>query len=661
MKLPNKIKMISGALLTSLCCMTASCNFLEIVPVEQPKLDDATQDYNATLGFLHTCYAGIRNPVNYTDVEQSADEFAIPIEYNNEGYRALKVAHDLMTASVDEGRWRTFYRYIGQVHLFLQELEDAPVSDKEKEQWAAEANFLLAYYHFELLRFYGPIPINDKLLPLDVTPDQYPGRMHYDYVTNWIVKLLDEKVLPNGKLGNTLKDNEISRVTRPIALALKAKVLLYAASPLWNGKFPSPNWKNEKRGKVMETPGYGSALVSNTYDRQKWVDAEAACQEALEAAQGAGHYLFGTLPGDYKLQEQAKLAMPFVPGLTGTEEEQKAFQNRVLMLRYMLTANGGTQGNKEFVWQLNKDNSMVYASMPNALLKYNDGKEYSGWSAVSPYLYSIEHFYTRDGQVPEIAAGLGTFAPESEWLERAGLTDAKRKDIINLCVGREPRFYAWMAFDQGDYSCKFDAGNPVYMDMKNKDKQGFNPNKYNRNHLVTGFAMQKFVDPELFQDHVTYAGIPTKCRPLIRMAELYLNLAECQAMLSSDQKSDQFATNALINLNAVHERAGLPKLTTADLENLPLIEWIKNERFVEFWGEGHRYFDIRRWAEGPKYLAAGKREGLNAETMMNPSFEDFNQRIEVNQPYRWNNRQYVVPIYYDEVNCNPQLVQAPGY
>lgn len=78
MKLPNKIKIISGVLLTSLCCLTASCDFLEIVPVEQPKLDDATQDYNSTLGFLHSCYAGILNPVNYTEVEQSADEFAIP-------------------------------------------------------------------------------------------------------------------------------------------------------------------------------------------------------------------------------------------------------------------------------------------------------------------------------------------------------------------------------------------------------------------------------------------------------------------------------------------------------------------------------------------------------------------------------------------------------
>lgn len=661
MKLPNKIKMMSGALLTFLCCLTASCNFLEIVPVEQPGLDDATQDYHSTLGFLHSCYAGILNPVNYTEPEQSADEFAIPLEYNREGYRALKVAHDLMTANIDEGRWSRFYRYIGQVHLFLQELENAPVNDGYKKQWAAEANFLLAYYHFEILRFYGPCPINDKLLPLDVTPDQYPGRMHYDYVTDWIVKVLDEKVLPDDdRLPVERTDTEIGRVTRCIALALKAKVLLYAASPLWNGKFPFSNWKNEKNGKVMETPGYGAELVSTTYSREKWVRAEEACKIALQAAQDAGHYLFGTRPGDEQLQVSAGLEMPYVPGLTGNADEVKKFQNKVLTLRYMMTALSKTDGNREFVWRLNKDNSIVYASLPNNLMSYNDGKTvYSGWSSVAPYLYTIEHFFTQDGKVPEVAAGNGEFFPKDQWLERSNIPE--RPEIIKLAVGREPRFYAWMGFDQGDYTSKFANGKPIRLEMRNGDKQGYNPAKYNRNHSVTGFVSQKFIDPNHVQGNAQYIGIASKSRPLLRMAELYLNLAECQAMLSSDGKSDTYAREALKNLNAVHERAGLAPITVADLSDLELMEWIKNERFVELWAEGHRYFDIRRWAEGPKYLAAGKREGLNAETKINPSFSEFNRRIEVNQPYRWNNRQYMVPIYYYDVNCNPQLVQAPGY
>ena len=82
MKLLNTIRILSGALFISLCCLTASCNFLEIVPVEQADLDDATQDFNSTLGFLHSCYAGIQSPVAFENTEASADEYAVPLEYS---------------------------------------------------------------------------------------------------------------------------------------------------------------------------------------------------------------------------------------------------------------------------------------------------------------------------------------------------------------------------------------------------------------------------------------------------------------------------------------------------------------------------------------------------------------------------------------------------
>lgn len=657
MKLLNRIKLLSGILLVSGCCLTVSCNFLEIVPVEQPDLDDATQDFNSALGFLHSCYAGLRPPVAFEDVEASADEYAVPLEYTQQGYLSLKVAHDLVTSNTNEGRWGQYYKSIGQIHLFLQELDKAPVSEIVKEEWIAEAYFLLAYYHFEILRFYGPCPISEQLLPVTTPQDQYPGRMHYDYVTDWIVRVLDEKVLAENKLPNSRSNTEIGRATRPIALALKARVLLYAASPLWNGKFPYPDWKNEKQRTAMETPGYGTALVSTSYDPEKWKRAERACKEALDAALEAGYYLFGTKPGDEQLQVQNKLPMPFIPGLEGTDAEKKAFQNKVLTLRYMMTAKG-MEGNMEFLWQVNKTTNFVFGSLPNNLMKLSNGSEYGGWSSTSPYLYAIEHFYTNKGKLPKIAAAKNEFPGESKWLDPAGITG--RPELFRICVDREPRFYAWFGFHQGDYSCRLADGQPVQIDTRDPDRQGYNPAKYNRNHLVTGFAIQKFLDPNTQLNSAGGGGIPNPAYPLIRMAELYLNLAECQAMMSADGKSDAYATEALKNLNAVHQRAGLKEITKEDLNDLPLMDWIKNERYVEFYAEGQRYFDVRRWVEGGTYLAAGKREGLRAEEK-GLEYDEFRQRIKVNQPYSWSNRQYLVPIYHIEVNSNPQLVQAPGY
>lgn len=651
MKLINNLKIMGGALLVATTVLTSSCDFLDIVPVEQEGLIDATKDANATLGFLQSCYNGIVNPIRYTGAEASADEYALPPRWASDGYASHKYAYDLITPqSLPDNRWDRYYEYIGRTHLFLQELPKARgVTEADKIQWEAEAYFLLAYYHFEVLRFYGPCPINDRYYPESVTTEELPGRYHYDYVTDWIVKLLDEKVINTRALPDTRDTNTRGRATHVIALALKAKALLYAASPLWNGSFPFPEWKNTN----FETPGYGKELVSKTYSREKWVRAEEACQAALDAAEAAtdgggalqAYRLYGTQPSDFEKYDDEKVPLPFIPG-----EVDEEFKKRVLMLRYMMSLRYN-EGNAELVWGLSKDDdSFITAAMPNRVLQYKDGNWYNGWSGVAPYLSATERFYTKDGLLPKDD---GNFPNSAEWLNRAGISG--REDIIKLNVGREPRFYAWLAFDGGDYSSMLANGKPLQVDLKNGEAQGYNPKLYNRNQNSTGYFSQKYLRPNLVRNRETKGWNYKKVqRPLLRMAELYLNLAECEAML--DQKTD-----ALEHLNRIRQRAGVRKLTEADEDKMPLIEWVRNERFIEFFAEGQRYHDVRRWAQGPQYLSAGKRTGLNSAEMVNPSFEIFNQRVTVNQPYRWSNRMYIIPIEYYEITSNPQLVQAPGH
>lgn len=651
MKLFANLKIMGGALLVATAVLASSCDFLDIVPVEQEGLIDATKDANTTLGFLQSCYNGIINPIRSVGAEASVDEYALPPRWASDGNASHKYAYDLVTPqSLPDNRWSRFYEYIGRTHLFLQELPKARgVTDADRVQWEAEAYFLLAYYHFELLRFYGPCVVNDQYYPETITKEELSGRYHYDYVTDWIVKTLDEKVIEPRALPDTRDTNTRGRATHIVALALKAKALLYAASPLWNGSFPFPEWKNVN----FETPGYGKELVSKTYSKDKWVRAEKACQEALDAAEAAtegggtlqAYRLYGTEPSDFEKYEDEKVPLPYVPG-----EVNADFKKRVLMLRYMMSLRYN-EGNAELVWGLSKDDDNFFtACMPNRVLQYKDGSWYNGWSGVSPFLSAVERFYTEDGLLPKDDAG---FPNRSEWLTRAGVTG--REDIIKLNIGREPRFYAWLAFDGGDYSSMFANGQPLKVDLKNGEAQGYNPNLYNRNQNVTGYFLQKYVRPNLVRNRDTKGWNYKKVqRPLLRMAELYLNLAECEAMLG--QTSD-----ALSHLNKIRQRAGVRDITEADEDKMPLIEWIRNERFIEFFGEGQRYFDVRRWAQGPQYLSAGKRTGLNPMEMVNPSFEVFNQEIKVDQPYRWSNRMYIVPIEYYEFTSNPQLVQAPGY
>lgn len=637
MKLFKNIKQWSCAFMAAMFLMT-SCDFLDVVPPEQAELPDATKTVESTLGFLYSCYAGVRNPMPYTDIEASADEYALPPLWMHTSHKA---AYDLNTPqSLLDHRWGQFYRFIGQTLLFLKEVEKTDIiTDEQRKKWVAEANFLLAYYHFEILRFYGPCPITDTYIPENTPTSEYNGRSHYDYVTEWIVNKLDEAI-ENGLPQKRSDVSEWGRATTVIAKALKAKVLLYAASPLWNGQFPYPDWENK-----VETPGYGKELVSKTYKQEKWIRAEKACKEALQSALDNGYELF---QNEEKYKEH-NLPLPYIPGVNINQPEGQAFAKKVLLMRYVIQMRP-SEGNKEMIWGLNSDDSNTTCSMPTRVLKHTNGTWLNGWSGISPYLYTVEHFYTKNGKLPEKDPH---FRPKDDWLKSAGIRG--REDIININLDREPRYYAWIAFNGGDFSSVICEGKPLKLEMRDGEKQGYNPNNFNRDHCVTGFLTQKYIQPNLNRSRNNSWNYEAKPKPLIRMAELYLNLAECQDMLGDKN-------GAIQNLNVIRKRAGVPELKEADITaEMTLTDWIRNERFIELWGEGHRFFDIRRWAEGPKYLGVGKREGLNAEEKINPTFEEYNRRIKVPQPYKWSPRMYIAPIFYNESYKNPQMVQAPGY
>jgi len=434
MKLTRIFQNISIAVIITALGLT-SCDYLDVVPPEQPNIDDAMSSPTRALGFLYSCYGGVSTdlPSAYLgEINSTTDEYVLPYSWNTDGYWGA-YAFNTASSTNQDWLWGTTYQYIGQCYLFLQKLENAGsdiASDAEKEQWRAECQFLVAYYHFATLRRYGPIPITDSYIPMDTPTSEYNGRFHFDYCVDWIANQLDEaaKVLP----ANRTVTNEWGRATSTIAKAVKARLLLYAASPLWNGSFPYPNWQNEN----FETPGYGKALVSNTYDKSKWERALAACQEALTLATTSGDR---ELYDDDEYYSRQSLNLPFVPGVADVEDN-KEFLKNVMKMRYAVSTRE-SEGNKEIIWGLSNQFDF-YSRYPLRILKKSDGTWHAGYSGVSPTLYTFEHFYTANGKLPEKDLD---FTPSSEWFESAGISS--REDIIKLNVGREPRFYAWMAFD----------------------------------------------------------------------------------------------------------------------------------------------------------------------------------------------------------------------
>ncbi|AVM51057.1 RagB/SusD family nutrient uptake outer membrane protein [Capnocytophaga sp. oral taxon 878] len=623
-------------------------DYLDVVPPEQAGLPDATKDYDSTLKFLYSCYAGIASPYYYSTLEGASDEYVLPPLWNEGMHRILQNTN--APGSVADGwRWgNNYYKFIGQCYLFLSQIDNArEVTDAQKKQWKAEANFMIAYYHMMLLCTYGPCPIQDSFTPMNTDAKEYKGRYHFDYVVNWVVNKFDEVA---ADLPAKQENENWGRATSTIAKALKARLLVYAASPLWNGSFPYPNWKNTN----FETPGYGYELVSKTYDASKWQRAKVACQEALDYAMGEGGCSLFT---DEEMYTRGNIDLPYVPGVDKNTPEGKAFLKKVMLMRY-LTVSRYSEGNHEIVWPSADQGNFIYGQVPHHVFTRTNKQNVGYYSGVSPVLNtSIHYFYTKNGKRP---ANDPTFAPESEWYKSAGIANesrdvTNRKDIIKLNVNREPRFYAWFAFDGGDFASKLNQGKPLHIELRNGDKQGYNPVKYQRDNNVTGYFSQKGIMPKLTFDANGGWNYESKPRSLIRLAELYLNLAECEAALGEN-------ANAITHLNVIRERAGVPALTAADITgNMTMTEWVRNERFIELWGEGQRYYDIRRWMIAPETMGTNKRLGLNAYGIVNPTFEQFNTVTPIKQPFEWNNRMYLLPIYVNEVYKNPQLIQAPGY
>lgn len=640
-RLKNHILRIAAAILVAL---PLSCSYLDVVPPETVNLSNVMRDKNDALAFLYSCYSATNHSMACNSlgaIESSADEFVNPLLWSR--LNQIVAWNQLSSTTVTNWSpadlpWESTYDAIGYCHLFLKTLENntpSGVTETDRIRWRAEISFLLGYYHFRVLESYGPIPIIDKFYSQDTPKSEFPGRSHFDYCVDKIVGWLDEAaaVLPA-----TVQETELGRATSTICLALKARVLLYAASPLWNGSFPFHNWKNTN----YQTPGYGYELVSLTYDSKKWDRAKKACEEALTMALTSGNRKLFTLEDSENLRTSAGISLPDIPN---TDDD---FKRKVMQFRYLFASNE-TLGNKELVWGIipRYGNTSIDA-MPHAIVVMNSGNVNGGVCAMSPILYAAEHFYTKNGKLPKEDPA---FYSEAEWFSSTGV-----RDIIKLNNNREARFYATLSFDGDEYGPGYTDGGPLYIDLKNSVKQGYNPVRFNRDNNVTGYFLKKWAYPGVqWLSSGPVMNVLNYPLPVIRLPELYLNLAECYAATGEVDK-------ALENLNVIRERAGIPALTAADLtESMSLTDWIRNERYVELFAEGHRYYDVRRWMIAPQVLKAGAREGLNAIEKTDPTFDEFNRRVVIDQPFQWDDRMYILPVKSSEIYSNPQMVQAPQY
>src|SRR5256885_15521107 len=220
------------------------CNgILDLTPKDQlADVEAVFADPGLAEGFLNDIYGGMGHGLYEIMLASLADE-----THFIHGYGTDKVVKAVISASdrgaIDDGRfshfnWGSNYYRIRQANIFLSHIDATTFHAGWKQRMKGEAYFLRAYFYHNLMRMYGGVPLITKVYALN--DDYQVTRTSLKETVDFIVANADSaaQLLP---LSHT-PDN-LGRATKGAALALKARVLLYAASDLYNVN-PSGNAEN---------------------------------------------------------------------------------------------------------------------------------------------------------------------------------------------------------------------------------------------------------------------------------------------------------------------------------------------------------------------------------------------------------------------------------
>jgi hypothetical protein len=283
MKLKKKIAFTAFSLILVLC----SCNDYESFPIEQYTIDYvfSTTDslgVNAK-AYLDATYAVMYNGHNRVggDYLDAASDDAISSSLTESGVKSLfsgnYSATNLVAGEMD---WGKYYAGIRKANTFINNIDIVPLMKTFNNKvainiplnraWKAEARFLRAYFYFELVKRYGGVPlVSDK--PYSLGDDLELPRNSFGQCVDYIVSELDaiKDSLRSLPIENVTTDGHV--ITGEAAMALKCRVLLYAASPLFN-QLPLSTEKESQKPLV----GY------ETYDAERWKKAADAAKEFID-------------------------------------------------------------------------------------------------------------------------------------------------------------------------------------------------------------------------------------------------------------------------------------------------------------------------------------------------------------------------------------------
>lgn len=268
--------MISALAIVSLISCGKEKTFLD--KTETTNLNESVvfKDSAYTMDFLTGIYTGMGfsfRPDRFgaAGLNGCSDESIGGLTSRNNQY-VLWTSGTVNAANVSGDAWLNCYANIRKTNLLMKYLPNAPFSAGQQNAARAEARFLRAWYYFILLKTYGGVPlIGDNIYTAADKID--PERNSFEDCVNYIV---NECEAAASQLPVEQSQLYYGRITRGACLALKARVLLYAASPLFNGGGPSGQLLTED-AQLKNIVGYP------VYNHDRWRAAAEAARDIINS------------------------------------------------------------------------------------------------------------------------------------------------------------------------------------------------------------------------------------------------------------------------------------------------------------------------------------------------------------------------------------------
>ncbi len=598
----------------------ASCkkDFLNKQPLDKYSDESVWKDPALIQAFVNNIYKGIPHGFSNIMLSSLVDESVYNAQFGEQNaVKSLITPGDLSifepnfwTGNREKNmEWSVQYKYIRAANTFFEKITDAPIDNASvKDNLKGEVYFLRGYLYQNLVTMYGGVPLITKAYGL--SDDFMAPRDSYADCVNYIISQLDSSaaLLPTVQTGNN-----VGRPTKGAALALKARVLLYAASDFANsdGSWAGGAVKKELVGYV------GGDRVA------RWT----AAKDAAKAVIDLGIY------GLYK--EAGSLPTP--------AEATKNYAD--IFLQHSTSED-------IFLHYFTPNTNESWDGYNPGL--YNNPNGWHGWGSNCPTGQLVDSYEMIDGT-------------KFDWNNPSEKADPYKN--------RDPRFYATINYDgaiwrprndnaavaidpvgivQTGYYKKPDGSTIGGLDTRNSILEDWNG-------TYTSYFLRKFIDPSIEAQFVKQ-DLPWR---YIRYTEVIMNYVEASIALGQEGE-------AKLWLNKIRMRAGMPDITES---GTALRDRYRNERRVEMAFEDQRYFDVRRWMIPDKAYVDARTVEIVHQADANgnptgpvsynptgfPSVRNPGTTVGIAQQRVWLPQFYFLPIKQDEINRNSVLIQNPLY